>query len=787
MTPPSKRSQSKTTTSGPTPALAPSANPGHFPAPLKWILILVALIGAVWGISRITASSEKKDAAALEQEQASRPVFAGISSHPDQNTIPISMQCGACHEKIFREWSDSDHAWAHRGLSPKLDAEPFHGLPLTAHGTTITFTTNAEGKRVLVDKTTNQTWTAEMAIGRIPLVQYLIPGKDGGYHTTSAAWDVSKREWFDMFGKDERRPGDWGHWTGRGMVWNTQCAWCHMSDFRKNYDTGTHTYHSAWKEPGITCIQCHNPLLEKPEQGTGCMIDTKKKFSIKQQADNCASCHARRDELDNEFRIGDNFEDHFHLSTPSQPGLFWPNGMQRDEVYTETGLKHSRMGKAGIQCLDCHDPHTAKLKLPIEDNSLCLKCHGTGERKAPIIDPQKHSHHKPDSTGNRCVECHMPETSYMARDPRRDHAMASPDPTLSRELGMPNACIMCHKDKNNEWAEKYVREWYGELPLTAHRDRSRAVHKAHGGHQDAFPELLSSLEKEENTYWRATLLELMSLWSTDPLVQEKARKSVKSANPLERAAAARILGETKSREVVPLLSDPSKIVRIQAAWALRDMLPANNAAMKELEAASLHQADQPGGAMKLAQIYTARANLAQTPQEAAEWNKKAEQWFRKAGEWDPNSPVVHSDYAIFLAAQNRPEEALQELEKSIALDDKNARMFYMLGLARTEAGDAKGAIKALDKAIELDPDFVQALYNRALMRNGQGDLNGACQDMDAAAAKQPDNPELPYTKSILLYQAGKKTEAAQSIQKLLNLFPTYQPALQLQQQLSSES
>lgn len=762
----------------------PGGSSKPFPAPFKWALLLLLLLSAIWGLAQIAAKKNNSDNTSAKQEN--RPVFSGVSNHPDQATIPISMQCGACHEKIFREWADSDHGWAHRDLSPKLDAEPFHGLPLTAHGTTLTFTTSSEGKRVLVDKKSGESWTAAMAIGRIPLVQYLIPGKDGGYHTTSAAWDTGKREWFDMFGQDERRPGDWGHWTGRGMVWNTQCAWCHMSDFQKGYDTNTHTYHSTWKEPGVTCIQCHNPLLDQPEKGTGCMIDTKKKLSLKQQADNCASCHARRDELDNNFRIGDKFEDHFHLSTPSQPGLFWPNGMQRDEVYTETGLKHSRMGKAGIQCLDCHDAHSAKLKLPQEDNSLCLKCHGTGERKAPIIDPLKHSHHKPDSLGNRCVECHMPQTNYMARDPRRDHAMASPDPTLSKELGMPNACTMCHKDKDNNWAEKYVKEWYGDLPKTAHRDRSRAVHRAHNGDATVENDLLASLDKEDNTYWRATLLELLSLWSSDPRVQAKATAARDSLNPLERAAAARILGQVKSADIVPLLNDPAKIVRVQAAWALRDMLDENNPAMKELEASALHQGDQPGGAMKLAQIYTSRANRAKSPEEARTWNEKAENWFKKANEWDVNSPVVHSDYAIFLASRNRSAEALTELQKAVKLAPDNAQMHYMLALANAEAQDPQSALTSLDKAITLDPAFLQAYYNRALIQNSLGNLDKACADLDAATKQQPQNPEFAYTKAVLLYQAKKTNEARKIATELLNQFPTYAPARQLLQQLSAQ-
>lgn len=113
------------------------------------------------------------------------------------------------------------------------------------------------------------------------------------------------------------------------------------------------------------------------------------------------------------------------------------------------------MGKAGVTCLDCHDPHTGTLKLPQEDNTLCLRCHGTGEAvngvKAPVIDMARHTPCPQSSMGARCVECHMPESLYMARDPRRDHSFNSPDPLLSVELGIPNACTMCHREKSNEW------------------------------------------------------------------------------------------------------------------------------------------------------------------------------------------------------------------------------------------------------------------------------------------------------------------------------------------------
>ena len=48
----------------------------------------------------------------------------------------------------------------------------------------------------------------------------------------------------------------------------------------------------------------------------------------------------------------------------------------------------------------------------------------------------------------------MPATAYMDIDLRRDHKMQIPDPTLSRSLGTPNACAMCHVDVQRVPEEK---------------------------------------------------------------------------------------------------------------------------------------------------------------------------------------------------------------------------------------------------------------------------------------------------------------------------------------------
>lgn len=706
-------------------------------------------------------------------------VFTGGSGHWDQNEVPVSLQCGACHEKAFRQWAASDHAWAFRKLGDQWEAEAFHNMKLKAHGSVLHFFTDGQG-RTVEDAQAGKSWRAEWATGRIPLVQYLVPAGDGGYHTLSAAWDVNRKEWFDIFGKEVRQPGDWGHWRGRGMNWNTQCAWCHMTWFHKNYDPVKDCYDSKWKEPGVTCIQCHGPLLEKPEQGTGCMIPSKKKLIPRQIHDNCASCHARRDEFDHDFTVGDRFDDHFQLVLPVQPGVFWPNGMQRDEDYCETGLRLSRMGKAGVTCLDCHDAHTATLKLPQEDNALCMRCHGTGEAvngvKAPIIDMAGHSPCPTGSMGSRCVECHMPESDYMARDPRRDHSFNSPDPLLSVELGIPNACTMCHKDKSNEWAAAAVLKYYGDHPKMArYRDRTRAVQRAYEGRADVLPLLMACFQREEVGAWRATLLDLMDSWSHESEVQKLAEGAVNDDDALTRAAAARVMGLAGNPAVARLLNDSVKVVRLQAEWAMRDSLPPGSPGMKELTAAALHQADQPTGAMKLAQLAISRKDA-----------KAAEQWFAKALKWDATSSVVHRDYAVFLAEQGKKQEAVSQMQEAVRLAPRDANLWYLLGLGQIENNDEPGALRSFDEALKIEPAFIRALFNRALLNEKVGRLEQALEDLENCSKLDKADPVIPFTQAVMLYRHARYHEAAAAAAETLRRDPRHAQARQILESASRQ-
>ena len=49
------------------------------------------------------------------------------------------------------------------------------------------------------------------------------------------------------------------HWTGIDQNWNYQCADCHSTNLRKNYDAEARRFDTKWSELNVACEACHGP------------------------------------------------------------------------------------------------------------------------------------------------------------------------------------------------------------------------------------------------------------------------------------------------------------------------------------------------------------------------------------------------------------------------------------------------------------------------------------------------------------------------------------------------
>ncbi len=692
-----------------------------------------------------------------------------------------SPSCQACHEEEFKNWQGSHHALAERAVDLKLARTAFEPTRSIPHGSQQSAARIAAGQIELVTRGlggTNQPLKIARVIGVDPLLQYLLPAGDGRLQASELCFDPKKLEWFNVYGEEDRQPGEWGHWTGRGMNWNFMCATCHNTRLRKNYDARTDTYATTMVELGVGCEACHGPMADhndwqaKHPNKSG--DPTIRKITRPEMFATCGQCHARRAELTGDFQPGENFFDHHHLTIPDETDMFYPDGQVREEDYEFTAFLGSKMHAAGVRCVDCHEPHTSKLRVP--GNLMCLACHGnTMTNGAPRIDLSTHSHHKTDTAGDLCTDCHMPTTVYMQRHPRHDHGFTVPDPRLTKELGIPNACNRCHTNQTPDWSLGAMNKWYGPRTNELMRTRATAIAKARAGDAAAVPVLVDMISAETNFFWRAVAANLLQRWAAEPNVTAALLRCAGDTNELVRTAAVRGLeplaqsgNDLVAKTLNARLADPVRAVRVAAAWALHHTLDTNSPAGKDLLAYLRHNAEQPATVMQQAVFQLDRGDAA-----------GALDQLRRAVRWDPNSAPLHHALAIAASVRGQHAEAVTALQSACRLAPRDAEYRYQLALALNEVGQLDEARVALAETVKLDPQFARAWYNLGLAHSAQNNFEPALSALLRAESLDARSPQIPYARATILARLGRTDEARRAAQRALELQPGFPGAAEL--------
>ncbi|MDI1343770.1 MAG: tetratricopeptide repeat protein [Pseudolabrys sp.] len=702
-----------------------SVNPSTLRSPVGSFWLIVASAGAV--MLTIVAGCGRH-----EQLKSPASVAAAVAQ--------TSTSCRACHQEIFAAWAPTDHARANRPIDSALDAGALRGFAAMAADAA----------------------TPEFVLGQKPLV----PASGGRWQAHEMAFDSAKKEWFNVFAKEGRQPGEWGHWTGRGMNWNSMCAQCHMTGFQRRYDETADAYRSTWVEHGVGCIQCHGPMpAAHGDKNQPLPPGPKAPFNNDRQKmmQTCAPCHARNELLTEQFQPGDNYHDHYRLALPVDAATYYPDGQQHDEDFNWTSVQLSRMGHAGVTCFDCHDPHTT--------NQLCLQCHAAPGRVMPggvravPIDPTAHSRHPMDSPGNSCVACHMPTTTYMQRSPRHDHGWLKPDPLLTKELGIPNACSRCHEAEGLDWVIAKADEWYGAKLDSRQRARARAITAAQADRHGAAVGLLALLKAEDLPAWRATYLSLLPQTADAASGRETASASLHAPDPLERAAAARFFSGAPDALglLQPLLRDPVRLVRLDAAWALSAELPPASPARQELTAYLALTLDQPSGRLRLGQDLANRGD----------WSGALKQ-IDRAIKWDPFSAGIREVDAAVLARLGRLPEAGAAYYRAAELAPQSAaQLALQAGLAYAEAGQLVEAENAFRFAVQHDAAFARAWYNLGLLLAQKDRRPEAIDALRKAEQTGPTVADYPYALATVLLRSGDKTGALAAAERALRIDPTH--------------
>lgn len=624
-------------------------------------------------------------------------------------------------------------------------------------------------------------YEAKWTFGVRPLQQYMVEFPDGRVQVLRVSWDVRKKEWFYVAPPDaaeERiKPDDPLHWTGLAQNWNSMCAECHTTDYHKNYDLTANGYHSTFKEIDVSCEACHGPgslhvelarrrsLFWDRNVGYG-LTNTLKNASNARQVETCAPCHSRRAYIHADYRAGDAMYDHFD-PVLLFAGLYHADGQILDEVYEFGSFTQSKMYHKGVKCSDCHDPHSLKLKY--EGNRLCAQCHQPGK-----YDGVGHYHHPNAADGapeTQCVTCHMPTTTYMGIDERRDHAIRVPRPDLTVDLQTPNVCNRCHTKPGEDaaWAAAAIVKWYGpKRPDDPHYARA-----LYAGRQ-ALPEgerLLRDLvrRKDSPDIVRATAVSLLNVYPTE--TSERARRdALDDPSPLVRAAAVRVLTSDSAtallQQTLPMLRDPLRVVRNAAAGRLAAAAPqlantefrtALNDAIADFRAGQEQHLDRADAHMSLASLNEQLGDIA-----------GAITSFRNAIRVEPYRAGPRRELARLLdMVANEP--ALAPLREQIKVDPDeithlraqevdllkrdsdllsgDARPHYDRGMLLYLLGRIDDAREELDEACRISPSYYEAWMGLALISEKQQRWEDAARAIRAMAKLQPNADDW---KSVLI-------------------------------------
>lgn len=716
------------------------------------------------------------------------PTSSPSSSATPRASFVKDESCRQCHERQFELWIGSDHERAMDHATATSVLGDFNDATFTHYDETWRFFKEGEAFKIgLREGDGEETiYPVEYTFGVRPLQQYLVPFSGGRYQCVPVSWDVEKKQWYHLYPEEKIRANDPLHWTGRLQNWNYMCAECHSTDVKKGFDNVTNTFNTTFSDINVGCQACHGPgeshlaWANAPERGRdddyaarGLTVDFKWN-SAQYQADQCARCHSRRAPARAEDDPAHAFLDNFRLSTLDD-GLYFPDGQIDDEVYVYGSFIQSPMYHAGVRCTDCHDPHTTRTIVP--GNDLCVRCHQNlplapfPTLKPGIFDDKSHHFHEPGTPGAQCVNCHMPERTYMGIDARRDHSFRVPRPDLSVALGTPNACNQCHTEEDAQWAADAVKQWYGDQSRagTPHFATTIAAGRAHMAEAEADLAALSQ-DPETSAIVRATALELLQDYggrdATDALLA-----GLKDESPLVRTQAAggmdRLPPEARGEVLGPLLLDPMASVRMDATRLLAGVpnLDGKTGAVLEeaiaaYEALQLSSGDQPEAHLNLALLYASQGDMA-----------AAEASYKTAIARDPQFIPARVNLANLYNSQGRNGEAEHLLTEALSLAPNEGELHYSMGLLLAEMSRLDEAGVYMKRATDLLPDRSRLFYNYGLLLQHQDQREGAEAALTRAHELEERDGTILQALVILYVQDGRVEEAKAYAQKLLALDP----------------
>ena len=722
-------------------------------------------------------------------------------------TFAGSETCAGCHRAEAVLWRTSQHQHAMDHATDKSVLGDFSNATFDYYGVKSRFFRKDGKFLVETDGPDGKLAAFEVkyTFGIDPLQQYLVEFPDGRLQALSLAWDSRPKEqggqrWFHLYPNEEIKHDDILHWTKLNQNWNFMCSECHSTGVRKNYDAANDRFKTTWAEISVGCEACHGqgshhvawardrqswwPFGKHEDKSKGLAVrfdersdvtwrqdprtgNPQRNFTppiLRKEVETCGLCHARRAEFSEDWVPGQWLSDTHAVSELSR-GLYYADGQMHDEVYNYGSFKQSKMFTAGVNCSDCHDPHSGKLK--VSGDGVCLQCHSSDKYATAA-----HNHHDAVKAPVACASCHMPTRTYMVIDPRHDHSLRIPRPDLSVKFGTPNTCNDCHTDKSAEWAASAIESWYGPN-REGFQNYASALHAAWTDQPDA-AKLLAAVAADGNTpaFARASALTDLAP-RLSPSNGNLARVALSDPDPMVRIGALDMLEGVPAAQIwplaSPLLSDPSRGVRIRAASLLAVVPTANlppadrerfEGAAAEFVDAQRFSADRPEARAALGSFFAKRGRSAE-----------AETEYKAALRMSPQYAPAAANLADLYRGLGREADGESVLRAALLASPRDAGLHHALGLTLVRLKRVDQALDELRSAAELDPGEARYAYVYAVALHSTGRIREAMTELKESLARHPGDRDTLLALITFSRDGGDAGAALEYAEQLAQIAP----------------
>jgi tetratricopeptide (TPR) repeat protein len=362
----------------------------------------------------------------------------------------------------------------------------------------------------------------------------------------------------------------------------------------------------------------------------------------------------------------------------------------------------------------------------------------------------------------------MPVTEF-ARMRRSDHSMLPPAPAATIAYKSPNACNLCHADRDPAWADNAVRAWHSRDYQATVLRAAGLVDAARKRDWKKLPEMLAYLEEKDRDEIVATSLIRLLRNCPDGKKWPAFVKTLSDPSPLVRsAAAAALAGHVTAQSIHPLLAatrDPYRLVRVRAAEALAGVPSGRlmemdrqslSRAREEAEASFRARPDDHASHHNLGNLYLAGGDP-----------RNAINEYEISSRLRPDSvpPLVNASMAYY--ALGEKEKAEKSLRRAVKLAPENAPARLNLGMLLAELGKEKEAEKEFRAAAKADPKSAQAAYNLCVVTS-KDRLDEAIKWCRKAADLRPEEPRYVYTYAFFLEKKGDTDKAIPVLRKIVD-------------------